>query len=172
MVRQRGAGTDLHQLQARLAENTRGDYWVFDTTSRELKKLGAFAKPSQLMSARFSPDNSKVAYVYERNLYVEDLTTHKVRQLTLTASPHIMNGTFDWVYEEEFFLYDGFRWSPDSKRIAFWQLDTSGMDDYYLLNGIGGLYQQLTKFKYPKTGRPNAACRIGIVLVEKGFSLL
>jgi dipeptidyl-peptidase-4 len=97
---------------------------------------------------------------------VQDLSTYQIRQLTHTDSPHIINGTFDWVYEEEFALYDGFRWSPDSKKIAFWQLDTEGVDDYYLVNNVAGLYQQLTKFKYPKVGRPNAACRIGVVRVD------
>ncbi len=144
-------------------KNTRGDYWVFDTASRELRKLGGNAPPSSLMFARFSPDNRKVAYVRDRNIYVEDLGTSRIDQLTRTDSPHIINGTFDWVYEEEFFLGNGFRWSADSERIAFWQLDTAGMDDYYLVNNTAGLYQQLTKFKYPKVGRKNAVCRIGIV---------
>src|SRR5262249_19285169 len=138
-------------------KNTRGDYWVYDTGSRELRRLGGDAPPSSLMFAHFAPDSRKVAYVRDRNIFVEDLTTHAIEQLTITESPHIINGTFDWVYEEEFFLFDGFRWSPDSKRIAYWQLDTAGMDDYYLVNNTAGLYQQLTKFKYPKVGRPNAA---------------
>jgi dipeptidyl-peptidase-4 len=146
--------------------NTRGDYWVFDTGSRELRKLGGEAPPSSLMFAKFSPDGRKVAYVRDRNLYVEDLTTHRITPLTRTDSAHVLNGIFDWVYEEELGLFDGFRWSPDSKQIAFWQLDTSGTDDYYLVNNTAGLYQQLTKFKYPKAGRPNSACRIGVVAVE------
>src|SRR5262249_36120101 len=112
-------------------KNTRGDYWVYDTGSRELRKLGAFAKPSTPMHARFSPDNRKVAYVYENNLVVEDLATSQRYFPTNNGSATVINGTFDWVYEEEFSLYDGFRWSPDSSHIAFWQLDTSGMDDYY-----------------------------------------
>jgi dipeptidyl-peptidase-4 len=148
-------------------KNTRGDYWVFDTVSRELHKLGGDAPASSLMFARFSPDGRKVAYVRDRNLYVEDVGTHQIEQLTEAKTPDIINGTFDWVYEEEFHLFDGYRWSPDSQRIAFWQLDTSGMDDYYLVNNTAGLYQQLTKFKYPKVGRINAACRIGVLPLER-----
>lgn len=147
-------------------KNTRGDYWLFDTGSRELHKLGGQAPASSLMFARFSPDGGKVAYVRDRNIYVEDIVTHRITQLTRGDSPNIVNGTFDWVYEEEFHLHDGFRWSPDSSRIAFWQLDTSGMDDYFLVNNTAGLYQQLTKFKYPKVGRPNPSCRIGVVSAE------
>jgi dipeptidyl-peptidase-4 len=143
--------------------NTRGDYWVFDVSSHDLHKLGGTAEPSTLLFAKFSPDGRRVAYVRDRDIYVEDLATRKVTRLTTAPSPEIINGTSDWVYEEEFDLRDGLRWSPDSSRIAFWQFDTRGVDDYYLVDNIGGLYQQLTRFKYPKTGRPNPACRIGVV---------
>jgi dipeptidyl-peptidase 4 len=145
--------------------NTRGDYWVLDLGSGELHQLGGDAPPSSLMFAHFSPDGRKVAYVRDRNLHVEDVATHAIQQLTRTGSPNIINGTFDWVYEEEFDLRDGFRWSPDSRRIAFWQLDTTGVDDYFLVNNTAGLYQQLTKFKYPKAGRTNAECRVGVIEV-------
>jgi dipeptidyl-peptidase-4 len=146
--------------------NTRGDYWVCDLGTHELHQLGGGAAPSSLMSARFSPDGRKVAYVRDRNLYVEDVATHHIEQLTHAGSPNVINGTFDWVYEEEFSLHDGFRWSPDGGRIAFWQLDTTGCDDYCLVNNTAGLYPRLTKFKYPKVGRTNAACRVGVVEVE------
>jgi dipeptidyl-peptidase-4 len=148
--------------------NTRGDYWVFDTTSRDLRKLGGNAEPSSLIHARFSPDGLSVAYVRDRDIYVEDLASARIERLTKAESPTIINGTFDWVYEEEFHLYDGLRWSPDGRRIAFWQIDTSGEDDYWLMNNTAGLYQQLTKFKYPKVGRSNGACRIGVVEVGTG----
>jgi dipeptidyl-peptidase-4 len=146
--------------------NTRGDYWVFDLSSRELHKLGGRAAPSTLMFARFSPDGRKVAYVRDRDLYVEEIGTRKIMRLTTAPVPEVINGTSDWVYEEEFDLRDGFRWSPDSTMIAFWQFDTRGVDDYYLVDSIDGLYQQLKRFKYPKTGRPNSACRIGVVNLE------
>jgi dipeptidyl-peptidase-4 len=145
--------------------NTRGDYWLFDVSSRELRKLGGPAAPASLMFAHFSPDSRRVAYVRDRDLYVEHATSREVKRLTTATSPAIINGTSDWVYEEEFDLRDGFHWSPDSKMIAFWQFDTSGVDDYYLVNNLGGLYQQLKRFKYPKTGRTNSACRIGTVSV-------
>ncbi len=145
--------------------NTRGDYWVFDVSSHELRKLGGSAAPSTLMFARFSPDGRRVAYVRDRDLYVEDLLSRKVTRLTTAPVPEVIHGTSDWVYEEEFDLRDGFRWSPDGRMIAFWQFDTRGVDDYYLVDNIDGLYQQLKRFKYPKTGRPNSAVRIGVVTV-------
>jgi dipeptidyl-peptidase 4 len=105
--------------------NTRGDYWVVDLKDGSLRKLGgAAAKPSTLMFAKFSPDATRVGYVRENNIYVENLTGGSgsgIKQITSDGSRYIVNGTFDWVYEEELFCRDGFRWSPDGKNIAYWQ---------------------------------------------------
>src|ERR1044072_8619554 len=105
--------------------NTRGDYWVLDLKANSLHKLGGSdAKPSTLMFAKFSPDGQRVGYVRENNVYVENLFgDSKITKLTTDGSRYIVNGTFDWVYEEELFCRDGFRWSPDSKQIAYWQLN-------------------------------------------------
>jgi dipeptidyl-peptidase-4 len=143
--------------------NDLGDYWVYDITSRKLHKLGGDAKPQALQFAKFSPDSKKVAYVKDKNVFVEDLATEKIIQLTERKTNDIINGTFDWVYEEELDLRDGIRWSPDSKLIAFWQLDTSGVKDYHLINNTDELYPKITTFKYPKVGETNSACKVGIV---------
>ena len=97
--------------------HSRGDYWVLDRASGKLHKLGGKeAKGATLMFAKFSPaNNNHVAYVRERNVYTEDLTTGKVTALTKRRKDTVINGTFDWVYEEELGLRDGFRWSPDGK---------------------------------------------------------
>ncbi len=149
-------------------ENTRGDYWVLDLTSRELHKLGGDAEPSTLMFAKFSPDGRYVAYVCQRNLYVQYLKNYHIKQLTRDGSTTIINGTSDWVYEEEFRLRDGFRWSPDSKLIAYWQFDTSGVKEFSMINNTDSLYPQLTTFKYPKVGQVNSACRVGVVSIYGG----
>ncbi len=143
--------------------NSRGDYWVLDRTSHELVKLGGDAESSTLMFAKFSPDGRRVAYVRERNIYVEDLQSRRITALTTNTSPEIINGTFDWVYEEEFGLRDGFRWSPDGQSIAYWQLDTEGVREVALVNNTDGLYPKTQLIKYPKTGEMNSACRIGVV---------
>ena len=150
--------------------NTRGDYWVLDRSSHEIMKLGGESQPSSLMFAKFSPDAKQVAYVRDNDIYVEDLGTHSVKQLTHRASPDIINGTFDWVYEEELFLRDGFRWSPDGKHIAYWQLDTSGVREVTLIDNLGGLYPKPQTIKYPKAGEANAACRVGVVSIASGNS--
>ncbi|MCK4465810.1 MAG: DPP IV N-terminal domain-containing protein [Bacteroidales bacterium] len=149
-------------------QNTRGDYWVLDLSSGGLKQLGAFAKPSTLMFAKFSPDGKKAGYVVENNIYVEDLATGKVIQLTHDGSETLINGTFDWVYEEEFSLRDGFRWSPDSRLIAYWQLDASGVREFYLINNTDSLYSFIIPIQYPKVGEKLSACKVGVISAEGG----
>ncbi|HJZ81913.1 MAG TPA: DPP IV N-terminal domain-containing protein, partial [Pyrinomonadaceae bacterium] len=105
-------------------QNTRGDYWVFDIAAKKLQQIDQSATPSTLMFAKFSPDGTRVGYVREDNLYVQDLANGRITQLTRDGSKRIINGTFDWVYEEELGLRDGWRWSPDGRSIAYWQLDT------------------------------------------------
>jgi dipeptidyl-peptidase-4 len=143
--------------------NNRGDYWVVDIASRELKKLGGDAAPSSLRFAKFSPDGSRVAFVRDHNLYVQDLRDLRITALTADGSPTLINGAFDWVYEEELGLSDGFRWSPDGRFIAYWQLDSSGVRDFFLINDTDGLYSLPTAIPYPKAGEQNSAARVGVV---------
>jgi len=148
--------------------NTRGDYWVLDLMTGLLQKLGGDAEPSTLMFAKFSPEGSRVAYVRERNIYVQNLKSLRIAQLTEDGSDAVINGTSDWVYEEEFRLRDGFRWSPDGKRIAYWQFDTEGVRDFHLVNYTESLYPKITTFNYPKVGERNSACRIGVISSRGG----
>ncbi len=147
-------------------ENTRGDFWVFDRETGALTQLGGDAAPSTLMFAKFSPDASRVGYVRENNVYVETLTTGEIAQLTTTGSRTIINGTFDWVYEEELDLQDGWRWSPDGRKIAYWQLDASGVRDFLLINNTDSLYSYTIPIQYPKAGSTNSAARVGVVSVD------
>ena len=144
-------------------QNTRGDYFVLDRSSHELTQLGGDASPSSLMFAKFSPSGAQVAYVLENDLYLEHVATHRITRLTTRESPEIINGTFDWVYEEELFLRDGFRWSPDGKSIAYWQLDTSRVRHVTLVDNLDGLYPKPQRIAYPKAGETNAACRVGVI---------
>ncbi len=149
--------------------NTRGDYWILNRTSWQLRKLGGpAARPSTLMFAKFSPDGRKVAYVRENNLYVEDLTDGRITQLTDNGSRTIINGTFDWVYEEELGLQDGWRWSPDGQSIAYWQLNADSVRDFNLINDTDSLYANVVPVQYPKAGESNSAARIGIVSIKGG----
>ena len=148
--------------------NTRGDYWVLDLKSSRLKKIGGDAKPSTLMFAKFSPDATRVGYVRENNIYVENLADGRVTQLTSDGAQFIINGTFDWVYEEELFCRDGWRWSPDGTRIAYWRLDSSGVKEFRMINNTDELYPKITSFPYPKAGETNSAARVGVISASGG----
>jgi dipeptidyl-peptidase-4 len=149
--------------------NTRGDYWVLDRATWRLHKLGGpAAQPSTLMFAKFSPDGRRVAYVRAFNIYVEDLATGRITQLTRDGSRTTINGTTDWVYEEELGLRDGWRWSPDGRWIAYWQLDASGVRDFDLLNTTDSLYAFVNPVQYPKAGETNSAARVGVVSAAGG----
>jgi len=148
--------------------NTRGDYWILNLQSLKLKKLGGPAKPSTLMFAKFAPDGRKVGYVREKDIYVEDIASARIVQLTSDGLGNIINGTSDWVYEEEFSLRDGFRWSPDGRHIAYWHFDASGIETFYMINNTDSLYPKLIPLQYPKVGTTNSACRVGVVSAEGG----
>lgn len=148
--------------------DTRGDYWVLDLESGKLRQLGTARPESSLMFAKFSPDATRVAYVSENNIYVEDVESGKVTQLTKDGSDRIVNGTFDWVYEEEFSCRDGFRWSPDGKYIAYWQSDTKGTGVFDIINNVDSIYPTIMHFPYPKAGTTNSAVKVGYVPAAGG----
>jgi len=143
--------------------HTRGDYWVYDRTAKSLKQIGTSRPASSLMFAKFSPDGSKVAYVSDYNVYVEDLASGAVKQLTTDGNRKLINGTFDWVYEEEFFCRDGFRWSPDSKQIAYWQIDAKNTKDYLMVNNTDSIYPFAVPVEYPVAGEAPSPFRVGVV---------
>ncbi len=148
---------------------TRGDYWLLTFSTGELKQLGKGRPESSLQFAKFSPDGNKVAYVSEHNVYVEDLATGEIKKLTDDeGTKKLINGTFDWVYEEEFFCRDGFRWSPDGKTIAYWQIDANKIRDYHMLNTTDSVYSRVVPVEYPKVGEPPSPARIGVVAVSSG----
>ena len=154
--------------------NTRGDYWVYyladdgQMPKGRLVKLGGDTPESSLMFATFSPDSSKVAWVRMNNIYVEELATGKILQLTTDGSADIINGTSDWVSEEELKLRNCFRWSPDSQSIAYWQFDQSGVGEFTLMNDTAEEYPTLMRYKYPQPGTTNSAVRAGVVSASGG----
>jgi dipeptidyl-peptidase-4 len=157
--------------------NTRGDYWVLDLSTKNLHKLGGDAPASTLMFAKFSPDGNKVAYVRANNIYVEDIAGGSITPITRDGSVTIINGTSDWVYEEELDIRDAYRWSPDGKRIAYWQFNTSTVRNFALEYNVGapydvvthipypqfGVYPLVKEIPYPQPGTPNSLVRIGVV---------
>lgn len=143
--------------------HTLGDYWVLERASNSLVKLGGNAPASSLQFAKFDPQGTRVAFVQGNNIYVQSLTSQAIEQLTFDGGEQTINGTFDWVNEEEFGLQDGFRWSPNGEHIAYWQVDTSGVPVFTMIDNVSELYPTLTTFPYPKVGQTNSALRVGVI---------
>ena len=149
---------------------TRGDFYLYDRESLQQRQLGADLPKASLMFAKISPDGTKVAYVSKNNIYIEDcnLETANRRQITLDGNDTIVNGTFDWVYEEEFDCRDGFRWSGDSRYIAFWRSNTAGTGWFDIINNVDDIYPTIQHFPYPKAGTTNSAVKIGFIDLQTG----
>lgn len=143
--------------------NTRGDYWLLDRTKGTLKQIGKSRPASSLMFAKLSPDGKKLAYVSDYNIYVEDVATGAVKALTTGGHRKLINGTFDWAYEEEFFCRDGFRWSPDSRQVAYWQIDARKVKDHLMINNTDSIYPVAVPVEYPVSGEPPSPFKIGVV---------
>ncbi len=122
------------------------------------------------MFAKFSPDGQRVGYVSEHNIFVEELGNSEVTQLTTDGGDRYVNGTFDWVYEEEFDCRDGFRWSNDGQKIIYWHSDTEGTGTFYLINNLDSIYSIPMPFPYPKVGTTNSAVKIGVVAASGGLT--
>lgn len=148
--------------------HTRGDYWVLDLKTGRFRQLGKDLPEASLMFAKFSPDGTRAAYVSGNNIYVENLEKDNVKQLTTDGNDKIVNGTFDWVYEEEFGIRDGFRWSPTGRYISYWQSNTEGTGWFDIINNVDSIYPTIHHFPYPKAGTLNSAVRIGYVAVDGG----
>ncbi len=148
--------------------HTRGDYWLLDRSSGELRQIGKDFEEARLQFAKFDPAGRRVAYLYRHDIYVEDLADGTITRLTHDGSETLTNGTFDWVYEEEWGLRDGFRWSPDGERIAFWQIDAAEVGQFSLVDNTSDLYSKVTRYRYPKVGTANPSCRIGAVSAGGG----
>ena len=142
-------GKDLQKVYRR---STKGTYYTFSIGSKKVRLIG-----KNIQEPTFSPDSKKVAYAKNNNLFILNLGTNKTTQITKDGKyNHIINGTTDWVYEEEFGFVRAFEWSNDSKFIAFLRFDESKVREFSM--GITGtkLYPSQHVFKYPKAGEDNA----------------
>lgn len=148
--------------------SSRSNYYVFDRKTRNLLKLSENGKQGL---ADFSPDATKVAFVRENNLFIKDLVSGQENQITFDGRDrHIINGTTDWVYEEEFAITKGFEWSPDGKKIAFMRFDETEVKEWWLTN-YGELYPEHHRYKYPKAGEDNSIVTVHMYDLESGQTI-
>ena len=144
------------------------DYYVYNVADGRVKKISNNGK--QRLTT-LSPDGTKVAFVRDNNLFYMDLSTDKEYQVTTDGRlNHIINGTTDWVYEEEFAITKGFYWSPDSKRIAYYRFDESNVREF-TMQTWGGLYPENYNYKYPKAGEDNSVVDIYIYNLDNNQSV-
>jgi dipeptidyl-peptidase-4 len=140
-------------------------FYLYDMNTKEVTALAK--NDPELQNVALSPDGKWVAYVKNNNLYVADVNSGDSRQLTFDGSDNILNGVFDWVYEEEFGRADAYRWSPGSKKIAFWHSDQTRVKTQALLDQLPR-YNVPTYLEYPKVGEHNAIVKIGVADIESG----
>jgi len=142
-----------------------GNFFLYDIITKKFTKITDVSTPQY--NQKFSPDGKKIGYVRENNIYVYDLISAKEVQLTTDGAEHIINGKFDWVYEEEFGISDGWRWSPDGSKIAYWHLDENRVPEYTMTEW-DSTHLNLIKMRYPKPGDPNSIVNIGVLDVATG----
>ena len=136
--------------------STQSNIFVYDVKKKQLFQPVTF----KVMNATFSPDGNKLAYVKDNNLFYYDLLQKKVETITTDGKVNnIINGATDWVYEEEFAIWKGFTWSPNSDKIAFYRFDECKVKEFEMTM-FGKLYPSTTKFKYPKAGEANSTINI------------
>jgi dipeptidyl-peptidase 4 len=146
------------------------DFYILDLKTKQLSALDDQRTEKTL--AEFSPDGTQVAYIAANNLFVKDLQLNTIKKLTFDGKRNeIINGTTDWVYEEEFAITKGFEWSPDSKKIAFLRFDESKVKEFQMAM-YGGLYPEQYTFKYPKAGEDNSKVSCHIVTVASAQIVL
>ncbi|MFA6978377.1 MAG: S9 family peptidase [Ignavibacteriaceae bacterium] len=138
---------------------TGGAFYIYEIAQKKFFELASSEKKQE--NARFSPDGEKLAFVRDNNVFVVDIQSQKETQITFDGSETLLNGNFDWVYEEEFSIINGIEWSPDSKRIAFWQLDQSQVPEMHIAKW-DSLYLNFLDMRYPKAGTRGSFVKIGI----------
>ena len=138
------------------------NYYIYDIKTKQL----ASVNKDKVRLAEFAPDGSKVAYVKANNLFMLSLSDMQETQITTNGEFNkIINGTTDWVYEEEFAITKGFFWSPDSKKIAFYSFDESKVKEY-TIPYYGNLYPVQYTYKYPKAGEANSVISVLVYDIE------
>ncbi|MBE0595620.1 MAG: S9 family peptidase, partial [Gemmatimonadales bacterium] len=138
------------------------DYFVYSLDDRSLTLAASGARTAEL-----SPDGAMLGYERDGDMFVYDMGTARETRLTSDAAEHVFNGHFDWVYEEEFGMAQGWNWSPDSRFIAYWQVDES-REPVVRLTDFEGRHPEWVEIRIPQPGDENASVKIGVSDVKNG----
>jgi dipeptidyl-peptidase-4 len=149
-------------LRARRVK-TGGNFALLEVKSKKIRELTDTDKPQ--VNVKFSPDGKSIAFVRSNNLVLMDLKSGKETQLTYDGQEHVLNGHFDWVYEEEFSIIEGWQWSPDGNYIAYWQIDERRVPEFDIVQ-YNSLRLNWNRMRYPKAGDPNSIVKIGVVNIK------
>ncbi|MCF8238867.1 MAG: S9 family peptidase [Saprospiraceae bacterium] len=151
--------TDQEQIYRR---SRRSSFYVWD---KQAETMFPVSKDGKQMHATFSPDGTQVAFVRDNNVWISDYRLGQEIQVTQDGEVgQIINGSSDWVYEEEFRLVRGFEWSPDGTRIAYYRFDESEVPSFMMTNYRDEIYPEWSSYKYPKVGQKVA--RVGIQIYD------
>ncbi|MEO9595847.1 S9 family peptidase [Rhodopirellula bahusiensis] len=148
-------------------KHTRGDYWLKDVSTdspdAKWRKVGGEDAPdAKTMFATLAPNGTSIAFVRDNDLYLEDCETGDLQMVAGSDDPKLISGTFDWVYEEELGLQNGLRFSPNSQKLAFWELDSNDVPIQTMIDNTSERYAQTIEFAYPKVGQTNSSARVGV----------
>ena len=146
--------------------STRANFYVWDKNN---KTLTTVEKTGKQRYTSFSDDATKVAFVRKNNIYIKNLVNGEITQITPDGKFNsIINGSADWVYEEEFSIAKAFEWSPDGNKIAFLRFDESEVKEFTMTLYNRDLYPEYKTFKYPKVGEKNAIVSVHIFDIRTG----
>lgn len=140
-------------------QNTLGEFWLINLKDQSKQMI---AGGDAIMFATIDLKASKVAFVRDRGLFVEDISTGKITTIAASEDPNLIHGTFDWVYEEELGLRKGFAFNEDGSKIAFWKLDETGVPKHTMIDNASGRYPTIKQFAYPKVGQTNSSAEIHV----------
>lgn len=150
----------LTERQSIYRRSFTGIYYAYDVGAGELIGKVSGQRSSY---ATFSPVNNEVAYVQDNNLFITDLNGEGVPVTNDGEFNKIINGSTDWVYEEELYLTKAFEWSPDGQMVAYYKFDESEVNEYNMqVWNDAALYPRDYRYKYPKAGEANSTIEIWI----------
>ncbi len=153
------------QLQQIYRRSSRGTFYVYDLKTKQLQRVSE----NKIQEPTFTKDGSKIAYGFDNNIYIKDLSSGATKQVTNDGAKNsVINGITDWVYEEEFAFVRAFDWNATGTKLAYIKFDETDVPRFSMDVYGEELYPTQQVFKYPKAGDPNAKVSLHMYDVAAG----